>query len=70
MNTKIEIQNPSEIRKKGITVLLNELGPRGMVEFLGQFDNGGSGDYTMEKYEMPDITLDEILKQVNILRNK
>lgn len=41
--------------------LLRELGPVGMVRYLEQYDNGGSGDYTKEKYDMPEMTIDQII---------
>lgn len=40
-------------------VLREALGLVGMVKFIKQFDLG-YGDYTEEKYERPDISLDEI----------
>lgn len=44
---------------KPMKVLREALGPVGMVKFIQQFDLG-YGDYTEEKYERPDISLDEI----------
>ena len=35
------------------------LGPVGMVKFMQQYDTG-YGDYTKEKQEQPDVSLDEI----------
>jgi len=40
----------STIRKKGIEVLTEKLGPVGLVEFIRQFDSG-YGDYTKERHE-------------------
>ena len=34
-----------------------DLGVVNTIKFLEQFDNGGSGDYTKEKYDLPDIDL-------------
>lgn len=39
--------------------LQEALGSVGMVKFLQQYDMG-YGDYTKEKQEQPDISLDEI----------
>lgn len=68
MNMTINAQDTAEIRRRGMTALLRELGPMGAATFLEQFDHGGYGDYTMEKYEKPDISLSEILKHKDIIR--
>ena len=68
MEMTIKLQRPADIRRNGIAALLRELGPLGMAAFLEQYDNGGRGDYTKEKYETPDLSLDEILRQLDALR--
>ena len=68
MNIKIEARDLAEIRKRGMTALLQELGPMGTATFLEQFDHGGYGDYTREKYEKPDLSIDEILEQRALIR--
>ncbi len=55
----VNLSNPIEIRNVGIKALQEALGPVGMVKFLQQYDMG-YGDYTKEKQEQPDISLDEI----------
>ncbi|MDE7007780.1 MAG: hypothetical protein K2P07_06405 [Lachnospiraceae bacterium] len=55
----INLSNPVEIRNVGIKALQEALGPVGMVKFMQQYDMG-YGDYTREKQEQPDISLDEI----------
>lgn len=55
----INLSNPVEIRNVGIKALQDALGPVGMVKFMQQYDMG-YGDYTKEKQEQPDISLDEI----------
>lgn len=55
----INLSNPVEIRNVGIKALQEALGPVGMVKFMQQYDIG-YGDYTREKQEQPDISLDEI----------
>lgn len=61
MNTTIRLAKSSEIRRLGIEALIKALGPVGAARFFEEFDNGGSGDYTKEKYEQPDFTIDDIL---------
>lgn len=43
----------ADVRIEGYKALANALGPVGMVRFIQQFDSG-HGDYTKEKYEIPD----------------
>ena len=46
----IKITKPSEIRRMGTEALVEAIGPIGMARYLEEFDNGGDGDYTKEKY--------------------
>ena len=55
----VNLSNPIEIRNVGIKALQEALGPVGMVKFIQQYDMG-YGDYTKEKQEQLDISLDEI----------
>ena len=55
----VDLNNPADVRNAGMKVLREALGPVGMVKFIKQFDLG-YGDNTEEKYERPDISLDEI----------
>ena len=55
----VNLSNPIEIRNVGIKALQEALGPVGLVKFMQQYDMG-YGDYTKEKQEQPDISLDEI----------
>jgi len=55
----VNLSNPIEIRNVGIKALQEALGPVGMVKFMQQYDVG-YGDYTKEKQEQPNISLDEI----------
>ena len=59
MNITLNTNNPMEIRKIGLQALREALGPVGMVKFIQQYENG-YGDYTKEKYQQPDSTIDEI----------
>lgn len=45
--------------------LVESLGVTGMLRFLEQFDHGGSGDYTAEKYEKEETEpLDEEIRKM------
>ena len=58
----IQLDKASEAMSKreiGLQALADALGPSGMVEFLTK-GKPGSGDYTKEKYERPDPTIEEI----------
>ena len=59
MNTTINTNNFPEVRKIGLEALKNALGPAGMVRFIQQYENG-NGDYTKEKYQQPDLTVEDI----------
>ncbi|MCL2039347.1 MAG: hypothetical protein FWG85_02830 [Bacteroidetes bacterium] len=59
MKETININNLLEIRKIGLQALKEALGPVGMVKFMQQYENG-YGDYTKEKYQQPDLTIEEI----------
>lgn len=54
---KINVMPEGQIQAMGIKALKNALGVTGTLRFLEQFDNGGSGDYTKEKYEEEDARL-------------
>jgi hypothetical protein len=60
-NSMININNPLEIRMVGMNALKEALGLVGMVKFMQQY-NLGYGDYTKERLEEPDQSLDEIDK--------
>lgn len=51
---KMDVMPESQIQAIGIEALKSKLGVTGTLKFLEQFDNGGSGDYTKEKYEIDD----------------
>lgn len=55
----INLNNPKEVREAGIQVLKETLGPVGMARFIQQYDSG-NGDYTKEKQEDADVSIDEI----------
>ena len=49
--TRLNVTNTTELRKNGINALKSALGVTGTLKFLEQFDNGGSGVETDEKYK-------------------
>ena len=61
MNTAIHLTKGSEIRRIGTEALIKALGPLGMARYLEEYDNGGTGDYTKEKYEQPEYFVEDIL---------
>ncbi len=64
---RIKVTPESQIQTVGLSALKDALGVTGTIKFLEQFDNGGSGDYTKEKYEHEDVELsiDEIVRMLN-----
>lgn len=61
MNPTISLKKNSDIRRLGTEALVKALGPIGMARYLEEYDNGGIGDYTLEKQEQPDWTIEDIL---------
>ncbi|MDR2706126.1 MAG: hypothetical protein LBC02_10140 [Planctomycetaceae bacterium] len=59
MSATIDVNNLIEIRKVGLQALRDALRPIGIVRFIQQYENG-SGNYTKEKYQQPDLTVEEI----------
>ena len=59
MTATIDVNNLMEVRKIGLQALKEALGPVGMIRFIQQYENG-SGDYTEEKYQKPDLTIEEV----------
>ena len=48
--TRLDSMNQAEIQRNGMAALKDALGATGTIKFFEQFDKGGSGDYTAEKY--------------------
>ena len=48
----------TEIRQQGYKALIDSLGVVGMLRFLQQFE-AGYGDYTTEKYQLEELTLED-----------
>ena len=59
----------SEIRKEGLEVLAKNLGPLGMVRFIQSFDLG-KGDYTKERFQWLDLSMEEIVREIVEKRTK
>ena len=59
MNRAIDIKNPFMLYAAGMDSLVQELGAVGAVRFMQLFEKG-SGDYTKEKYNCDDMSIDEI----------
>ncbi len=57
---KISYNSQVKSRLAGYETLREVLGTDVALSFLRLFDSG-SGDYTKEKYEQPDISLEEIV---------
>lgn len=62
MGASINLMKASDIRRIGTEALVKALGPLGMARYLEEYDNGGSGDYTKEKYEQPEYSIKDIVK--------
>lgn len=58
-----EAKTLSSIRKLGIKALTESLGPIGMVRFIQSFELG-SGDYTRERSQWLEQSLEEIVNEI------
>lgn len=65
MDQTVKIVKMSEVRRLGTEALIKTLGPIGMARYLEEYDNGGQGDYTKEKYEQPDYSVEDILAMID-----
>lgn len=55
--------------KKFFQVDLESLAPIEFALFMQQIEQG-TGDYTREKYERPEMTMDEIKAELNAMRER
>jgi len=69
MNKSVDLKNPIALHKAGIDALVQELGGVGAIRFLQLFDKG-SGDYTKEKYERDEMSIDEIADAISRMRRQ
>lgn len=56
---KIDGMSEKQLIEEGLQALEEKLGIVGTMRFLQQFDSGGNGDYTKEKYEKEDEQTEE-----------
>ncbi len=59
IDENFNFNSPRAIREAGFKALVDALTPAGAVLFMQQFEDG-HGDYTKEKYDLPDESFDEI----------
>ncbi|MCD7824325.1 MAG: hypothetical protein LUG86_10000 [Oscillospiraceae bacterium] len=60
---KVNYSNPVELKIAGYMALKEALGVDNAIRFM-QDCYPGSGDYTKEKYEQPDMSIDEVFAMV------
>lgn len=65
---KTNIENPAEAELVGMLALQNALGPVGTVRFLQRVGKG-TGDYTKEKYEKPQLSMEEALAKIEAIES-
>ncbi len=71
-NVPVDVTSFVEIRNEGLKALRKALGPVGMARFIQQYENG-EGDYTKEKYDQADVSLQELnilLKEKGTVKSK
>ena len=59
----VDLKDKKELHRAGMEALEKALGSVGTMEFLGFF-NYNDGDYTKEKYERSEPSLEEIWKAI------
>ncbi|HKQ48104.1 MAG TPA: hypothetical protein VJZ71_08555 [Phycisphaerae bacterium] len=61
------ISNPVELRRRGLEVLVRELGFVNAMRFMLQYESG-VGDYTRERQKMiPHLGIDKLIEEANRL---
>ena len=61
------IANPAELRRRGLEILVRELGYLDAMRFLHQYETG-RGDYTRERHQLlPAWTAEEIVREADKL---
>lgn len=61
---KIDGMSEKQLLEEGLQALEERLGIVGTIRFLQQFDNGGSGDYTKEKYDKENEPVEEEMEKL------
>lgn len=69
MRTDVNLNSPYEIRKAALEAVLESLGPVGFAKFI-QMIEPGTGDYTKEKYERPEMTEEEFRAELKKMRRE
>jgi hypothetical protein len=61
------ITSPAELRRRGLEVLVRELGYVDAMRFLLQYETG-QGDYTRDRRQfLPSWTVEELVREANQL---
>jgi hypothetical protein len=59
------ISSPAELRRRGLEVLVRELGYVDAMRFLHQYETG-QGDYTRERVQfLPSWTVEDLIREAN-----
>ena len=59
------IRNPAELRRRGLEVLVRELGYVDAMRFLLQYE-AGQGDYTRDRRQfLPPWTVEELIREAD-----
>jgi hypothetical protein len=64
MATAIDVSDPIALRKAGMRALTTALGSDVARAFVNQ-TFGGSGDWTRERHELPDISLEQLTAELD-----
>ena len=64
MTQTINISDMGTIQSKGTEALVKELGPVGAVRYWEYNDGGGHGDYTEEKYNNVQPSINDIVDEI------
>ncbi|MBQ7498398.1 MAG: hypothetical protein IJU00_11295 [Selenomonas sp.] len=65
---KVNIENPAEVEMVGMLALQKALGPVGTVRFLQRLSKG-TGDYTKEKYERKELSMEEVMAGMDAIES-
>ena len=67
MTKEIDYDSPLAVRNAGLEALKEALGPIGVVKFVEQFRGAHGGDFTKEKYDRPDVTIEEVEERLRAI---
>ncbi len=60
----------NEIREYGLQVLINELGPAGLIRFLQQYETG-YGDYSVDRHKLlGETTVEKLVEEIKKFKAK